>query len=214
VEPELVIFDCDGVLVDSERISVRIEAALLGRLGWQLTEAELARRFMGRSQRYMVREVEARLGHAAAVEFARESERLYLQAFESELRPVDGIVGALDVIAVPICVASSGSHEKMRYTLGLTGLLDRFEGRMFSALEVANGKPAPDLFLHAARRTGFEPEECVVVEDSAWGVRAARAAGMRALGYAGGLTAAPSLEAEGAVAFEDMSELPGLLSAL
>ena len=209
-----MIFDCDGVLVDSERISVRIEAALLGRLGWQLTEAELARRFMGRSQRYMVGEVEARLGSAAAAEFARDSERLYLEAFESELRPVDGIVGALDAIAVPICVASSGSHEKMRYTLGLTGLLHRFEGRMFSALEVANGKPAPDLFLHAARRTGFEPEKCVVVEDGAWGVRAARAAGMRALGYAGGLTTAPSLEAEGAVAFEDMSDLPGLLSAL
>jgi beta-phosphoglucomutase-like phosphatase (HAD superfamily) len=194
VEPELVVFDCDGVLADSERISVRIEAALLGRLGWRLTEAELARRFMGRSQRYMVGEVEARLGHAAAPEFAREGERLYLEAFESELGPVDGIVGALDAIAVPICVASSGSHEKMRYTLGHGG----------SSIVSKAACSAPWRWRTASRRRtcssmppaerGSSRRSAVVVEDSAWGVRAARAAGMRALGYAGGLTAAPSLE--------------------
>ncbi|MQA73346.1 MAG: HAD-IA family hydrolase [Solirubrobacterales bacterium] len=214
VRPELVIFDCDGVLVDSERISVRIEAELLAALGWPLAEAEIVSRFMGRSQSYMVGEIEARLGRAAAADFGRDVERLYREAFESELRPVAGIVEALDAIEAPTCVASSGSHEKMRHTLGLTGLLARFDGRMFSAREVANGKPAPDLFLHAAERLGFAPAACVVVEDSAWGVRGARAAGMRALGFAGGLTAAPSLEVEGALAFDDMRELPRLLAAL
>ncbi len=127
---------------------------------------------------------------------------------------MEGVVGALDgidALGLPTCVASSGAHEKMRRTLGLTGLRERFEGRIFSSEEVENGKPAPDLFLHAAERMGVEPASCAVVEDSFWGVEAARAAGMRAFGYAGGLTPAGRLAGPDTVVFEDMGGLPGLL---
>ena len=208
---ELVIFDCDGVLIDSERIAVRIDAMVLAQLGWHLSEDQVVERFLGRSEEAMVAEIEAHIGRALDDDWDKEFNRLYREAFAAELRPVDGVVDALDEITTPTCVASSGSHEKMRYTLGLTGLYERFAGRIFSATEVANGKPAPDLFLHAARQLGAEPAACAVVEDSRYGIEAARAAGMRAFGYAGGLTPVERLEAAGAIVFEDMRELPELL---
>ena len=210
---ELVIFDCDGVLVDSERIAVRIDAMVLAGLGWHLSEEEVVERFLGRSEEAMVTEIEAHIGHALDDGWDKDFNRLYREAFAADLRPVDGVVEALAAITAETCVASSGSHEKMRYTLGLTGLYDRFVGRIFSASEVANGKPAPDLFLHAARQLGADPTACAVVEDSRYGVEAARAAGMRAFGYAGGLTPSDRLEAAGAIVFADMRELPGLLRA-
>ena len=207
-----MIFDCDGVLVDSERLAVAIDVELLGGLGWEITAEEVVERFVGRSTDHMRAEIEAHTGSALPRGWYDPFQRRLREVFEAELAPVDGIVEALDAIAVPTCVASSGSHEKMRFTLGLTGLYDRFEGRIFSASEVANGKPAPDLFLHAAERMGAEPEACAVVEDSRWGVEAARAAGMRALGYAGGVTPASVLERAGAEVFDEMRELPALLA--
>ncbi|WP_324611634.1 MULTISPECIES: HAD-IA family hydrolase [Streptomyces] len=128
------------------------------------------------------------------------------------LAPVDGLPEALAALAVPTRVASSGSHEKVRHILGRTGLYDLFAGRIYSASEVARGKPAPDLFLYAAQRTGADPSACAVVEDSGPGVAAARAAGMRAFGYAGGPTPAERLEGPGTIVFDDMRELPALLS--
>jgi HAD superfamily hydrolase (TIGR01509 family) len=209
---ELVIFDCDGVLVDSERIAVRVEAELLAELGWPLSQAEIVERFMGRTTEYMDEAIEARLGSRLPGDWRDQFQRRYREAFAAELVPVDGVLDALDQIAVPTCVASSGSHDKLRFTLGHTGLYERFEGRIFSGYEVANGKPAPDLFLHAAARMGAGPARCAVVEDSLYGVLAARAAGMRVFGYAGGLTPADRLEGEATVVFEDMRELPRLLA--
>ncbi len=208
---ELVIFDCDGVLVDSERLSVRVDAIVLAELGWPLSEEEVVERFVGRSQAYMESEIEAHLGRPLPDRWEEETRPLYRQVFEAELKPVAGIVEALDAIDVPTCVASSSSHERIRHTLELTGLYDRFAGRIFSATEVANGKPAPDLFLHAAGRNRVEPAACAVVEDSRYGVEAARAAGMRPFGYAGGLTPAERLAGPGTVVFDDMRELPRLL---
>lgn len=179
---ELVIFDCDGVLVDSERLAVRIDVTVLAALGWPLTERDVIDRFVGRSHEFMVAEIEAHLGRRLADDWEDEFHHLYREAFAAELTPVDGVLEALDQITLPTCVASSGSHEKMRDTLGLTGLYERFAGRIFSASEVARGKPAPDLFLHAARRMGVDPAACAVVEDSRYGVEAARAGGMLALG--------------------------------
>jgi HAD superfamily hydrolase (TIGR01509 family) len=209
---ELVIFDCDGVLVDSERIAVRVEAEYLAELGWPLSQAEIVERFMGRTTEYMDEAVEAQLGSRLPGDWKDQFQRRYREAFAAELAPVDGVLEVLDQLSVPTCVASSGSHDKLRFTLGRTGLYGRFEGRIFSGYEVANGKPAPDLFLHAAARMGAEPARCAVVEDSRYGVLAARAAGMRAFGYAGGLTPADLLEGEGTVVFEDMRELPRLLA--
>jgi HAD superfamily hydrolase (TIGR01509 family) len=210
---ELVIFDCDGVLVDSERIAVRVEAEFLAELGWPLSEAEVVERFMGRTAEYMDEAIELQLGSRLPGDWKDQFRRRYTEAFAAELVPVDGVLDALDRISVPTCVASSGSHDKLRFTLGRTGLYERFEGRIFSGYEVANGKPAPDLFLHAAARMGAEPARCAVVEDSRPGVLAARAAGMRAFGYAGGLTPPDRLAGEGTVVFDDMRDLPRLLAA-
>ena len=208
---ELVIFDCDGVLVDSERLSVRVDAAVLTTLGWPITEEEVIERFVGRSQEYMESQIEAYLGRPLPERWEEETRPLYRAAFEAELEPVDGIVEALDAIELPTCVASSSSHERIRYTLELTGLYERFAGRIFSGTEVANAKPAPDVFLHAAERMGVEPGACAVVEDSRYGVEAACAAGMGVFAYAGGVTPAERLRGAGTVVFEDMRDLPALL---
>ena len=209
----LVIFDCDGVLVDTERIAVRIDVRVLAELGWRMTEAEVIERFMGRSDEEMTREIEAHLGRRLPASWEASFRHLYREAFAAGLEPVPGILEALDAIAIPTCVASSGTHEKIRFTLGLTGLYERFAGRIFSASEVARGKPAPDLFLHAASRMGIPPAHCAVVEDSRYGVEAARAAGMRAFGYAGGLAPRRALEGPQTVVFEDMRELPRLIGS-
>jgi HAD superfamily hydrolase (TIGR01509 family) len=208
---ELVIFDCDGVLVDSERLAVKVDVKVFTRLGWVMTEAEVVERFVGLSDATIRRAIEAHIGRRLADDWEQEFQHLYRTAFAAELTAVDGVGEALDGITAHTCVASSGSHEKMRFTLGLTGLLARFEGRMFSVTEVERGKPAPDLFLHAAARMGVAPSACAVVEDSRFGIEAAHAAGMRAFGYAGGLTPAPRLAVSGKVVFRDMRELPRLL---
>ncbi|WP_329118024.1 HAD family hydrolase [Streptomyces sp. NBC_01465] len=212
---ELVIFDCDGVLVDSERIAVRVQVAIGAELGWPLTEADVMELFVGRSAASNGEQVAARLGAEAAVAWQARFEELHREAVDRELVAVDGIHEALDrigLLGLPVCVASSGSHDKMRHTLGRTGLYERFAGRIFSATEVDRGKPEPDLFLHAARQLGVDPAACAVVEDSKYGVRAARAAGMRSFGYAGGLTPAAWLEGPDTVVFEDMRKLPQLLA--
>lgn len=209
----LVIFDCDGVLVDSERISVDIDRRVLGELGWTLTNEEIVHRFVGRSDAHFRAEVEQHLGRPLEDDWDATYEHWYREAFDRDLVAVPGVVEAIDALKVPSCVASSGSHAKIRRSLTLTGLLTRFDGRIFSAEDVREGKPAPDLFLHAAAQLDVQPERCIVVEDSRFGVQAARTAGMRVLGYAGGLTPAEWLEAEGATVFTDMGALPGLLSA-
>ena len=209
---ELVIFDCDGVLVDSERIAVKVDVEVFARLGLTLTEADVVERFVGRSDEDIFSELERELGHPLAQDWEEKITPLYREAFAAELRPVPGVAEALDQIAIRTCVASSGSHEKMHYTLGLTGLYERFAGRIFSVSEVARGKPAPDIFLHAARQMGVAPARCAVVEDSRWGVEAARGAGMRAFGYAGGLTPAERLSGDGTIVFDDMRQLPQLLA--
>ena len=210
---ELVVFDCDGVLVDSERLAVRIESQLLGELGWPLTEDEVLDRFVGRSDAHMIAQIEAQLGRPVP-EFTEQYLARLHAAIDAELNAVPGVADALDrldELGLATCVASSGTHEKMARTLGRTGLWDRFEGRIFSATQVEHGKPAPDLFLFAASRMGVAPSACMVVEDSRAGVAAARAAGMRSVGFAGGLTPAAWLEGPGTVVIEDMAALAGLL---
>jgi len=205
---ELVIFDCDGVLVDSERLAVRVDVQVLAALGWPLSEQEVIERFL--VQRL---ELVLPVGRRLPPDWEDEFQPLYRNAFAAHLTPVPGVVDALDRITLPTCVASSGTHEKMRYTLGLTGLYERFAGRIFSVEEVTHGKPAPDLFLHAATRMGVEPSACAVVEDSRHGVEAARAAGMLAFGFAGGLTSAERLRGPRTIVFSDMGDLPGLVAA-
>jgi HAD superfamily hydrolase (TIGR01509 family) len=207
---ELVIFDCDGVLVDSERLAVRTEAQILASLGWPLTEAEVVDRFVGRSAEYMHAQIEQQLGRP--VDWEREFESRYRDVFERELRPVEGIVEVLQALRTPTCVASSGTHAKIRFSLRLTGLLDFFQDRIFSVQDVPRGKPEPDLFLYAAERMGIAPTMCAVVEDSPSGLEAALAAGMRVFAFAGGVVPRQRLRHEGVLVFDHMRLLPGLLA--
>jgi len=207
---DLVIFDCDGVLVDSEPISNRELAAALSEIGLPTTTEQAMRRYMGLSWPAAYALFEQALGRPLPEGFERDFWRRLDAALRAELTPVPGIHAALDAISTPSCVASSGRIDKMRVTLGLTGLYERFEGRIFSAADVARAKPFPDLFLHAAERMGAAPARCVVVEDSPRGVQAGVAAGMRVLGYAA-RSDARELAAAGARTFTDMAELPYLL---
>lgn len=212
--PDLVIFDCDGVLVDTERLTVDVEARVLTELGWPHTPAEVVERWMGRAANAQLDDVAARLGTAVARRFDEVTTREIHDRFRRELTAVPGVREALDRLdeaGLRYCVASSGSHAKIRLTLGLTGLLARFESAIFSADDVAHGKPAPDLFLHAASRTGTAPVDCVVVEDSVHGVAAGVAAGIPVLGFTGGLAPAGALAAAGAGELPSMAQLPTLL---
>ncbi|MDX9858929.1 MAG: HAD family hydrolase [candidate division Zixibacteria bacterium] len=206
----LIIFDCDGVLVDSEPITNRIFRRMLNEIGLEISLEETMSVFLGRTMDDCVGIIEDRLGHAVPDNFIEQYHRRIIPAFERELKAVPGVETVLDAIPGPTCVASSGAHEKMRATLGVTGLLSRFEGRLFSATEVPRGKPFPDLFLHAAKTFGAEPSRCAVIEDSVPGVQAGRAAGMHVFGYAG-FTPSARLEQAGALVFHHMRELPVLL---
>jgi HAD superfamily hydrolase (TIGR01509 family) len=206
-----VIFDCDGVLVDTELISNTVLAELLTAAGLPTTYEECLRDYRGRSLASVMTIAATRHGALLPSDIP---ERYYAEAkqrFAREVEPIPGVVEALARIDLPTCVASSGPHHKMEVTLRRTGLWERFEGRIFSATEVRNGKPAPDLFLHAAHAMGFDPATTAVVEDSVPGIEAARAAGMRALAYAGDADAG-ELAAAGGDPFYDMAELPGLLA--
>lgn len=211
-----VIFDCDGVLVDTELLANRCFATALDRIGLPWSVEETMRRLVGRSMKSCVAIIEGETGRPLPSDFLA---RLQADTFESfrtaPVQPVAGIVDVLDWLEeqeIAYCVASSGEIEKMRLTLGLTGLLPRFEGRMFSASLVPRGKPFPDLFLHAARGIGVEPSTCTVIEDAVPGVEAGVAAGMRVFAYAGAAHAdRAALVAAGGIAFEAMDDLPRLL---
>ncbi len=208
----LVIFDCDGVLVDSERISHACLAASAAEVGLHVEHAEAIVLFKGRSMADCVAIIEARIGGSVPEDFVARFRARSYEAFRREITPVAGVVDALDRIPLPSCVASSGPHDKIELTLTTCGLIDRFRGRIFSAYDVGRFKPEPDVFLHAAATLGVDPSRCVVVEDSALGVQAALAAGMTAFGFAD-LSPPESLEAAGARVFGDMAELPDLVEA-
>ena len=182
----LVIFDCDGVLVDSEALSMRILLETLRGAGLSLAPEIGYQLFLGRSLASVGQTLREEFGVALdEVALAEMRQRLYA-AFRAELRSVPGVADALAALRLPVCVASSSQPERVELSLRLTGLWTWFEGRVFSATMVREGKPAPDLFLFAAKRMGYDPETCLVVEDSPAGLSAARAAGMRAVGFTGG----------------------------
>ena len=216
---DLVIFDCDGVLVDSEVISCHAHAQTLTRHGYPITFDQVLDRFLGRSSRQANLEVEAELGRSLPDDFHLQLQDELFRTFATTLEAVPHIDDALDAIALPVCVASSGSQERMRVSLGRTGLYDRFAPNIFSATQVRNGKPAPDLFLFAATQMQTAPARCLAIEDSVAGISAALAAGMTVLGFHGGSHCRPgygdTLRAAGAsVTFDDMRQLPGLIAQI
>ncbi|HVN50216.1 MAG TPA: HAD-IA family hydrolase [Acidimicrobiales bacterium] len=210
---DLVIFDNDGVLVDSETIANQALAEMLNGYGLDVTWHDCVERYLGSTLGRVRDLVEEELGHPVPADFeARYRATVYPRLAES-VQPIPGVVDVLDRLdaaGVTACVASSGIHERIRITLTTTGLVDRFEGRMFSAQDVGHGKPAPDLFLYAAASMGVAPERCAVVEDAPAGIAAADAAAMTVFGYAA-LTPRWLLEGASGGVVDDMAQLPGLL---
>lgn len=212
----MLIFDCDGVLVDSEPLACAVDADFLTELGVPYTAQEIARDFVGRSLSDMIAQVEASRGVLLPPDFpSRLNERL-LSRFERELRPMPGVREAVIACTGLRCVASSSVPERIALSLRVTGLADLFGNSVFSATQVSQGKPAPDLFLLAAKRMGATPQDCTVVEDSVPGVLAGRAAGMRVIGFTGGGHCGPDhgarlAEAGAHTVIGRMSDLPGVL---
>jgi len=213
---DLIIFDCDGVLVDSEVISCRAHAETLTRHGYPITPDQVFDRFLGQSMRKAMIEVEAELGRRLPDDFQTQAYAEIFRLFAVSLQATPYIEAALAAIMLPVCVASSGPPEKISTSLNHVGLYDRFAPHIFSAVQVKNGKPAPDLFLFAAEQMQTSPARCLVIEDSVAGVTGARAAGMTVLGFHGGshcrANTASTLRAAGAaLTFDDMRELPDLI---
>lgn len=220
----LVIFDCDGVLVDSEPLAVDCLRALISEAGVDIPLPEAYARFLGRSIGSITAEMQADFGLTLTPGMLERMRVALLARFEAELQPIPHIAEAIRAIrAMPdapaICVASSSQPARIEFSLRLCGLLDLLAPSIYSAVMVSNGKPAPDLFLFAAAQMGAAPEECVVVEDSEAGLKAAAAAGMRTLAFTGGGHAGPGGLAAMArrhapyAIFDDMRDLPGLVAA-
>ncbi len=181
----LLIFDCDGVLVDSEIIALDVLAKMLSELGVPIAVAACRARFMGKSTRDVLAEVEDMLGRPVPPELGQHMKALLFERLRRELRPVRDVREVISALPYPTCVASSSQPERLALSLEVTGLAPLFQGRVFSAAEVRHGKPAPDLFLHVAARLGVAPRQAIVIEDSAAGVIAAQRAGMGVIGFAG-----------------------------
>jgi HAD superfamily hydrolase (TIGR01509 family) len=214
---DLIIFDCDGVLVDSEVISCRVHAEVLTRYGYPITADDVHRRFLGRTARDAALEIERELGRPLADSYDLDRRTTLLAALADTVEAIPHLHDALDAIDTPICVASSAAHDKMLTTLTRTKLYQRFAPNIFSGTQVRYGKPAPDLFLLAAKEMATQPERCLVIEDSVPGVTGARAAGMTVLGFHGGshcrMGDDAALRAAGSVAtFDDMRQLPDLIA--
>ncbi len=214
---DLIIFDCDGVLVDSEVIACRAVADTLSAFGYAVTADIIAERFTGISDKDMYAILAAELGSAWPADFDAAMQRRARERFERELRAVPGVEAAVAQLAMKRCVASSSVPENLAYKLRRTGLFDLFSPAIFSTVLVARGKPAPDIFIYAAAQMGSAASRSLVIEDSAPGVTAAKAAGMTAFGFAGASHCRPGhaerLAAAGAdLVFADMRELPRLIA--
>ena len=216
MHPKLVIFDCDGVLIDSEVIACRTMAHALTREGYSISGDQVALRFAGLSAKSRQTVVERELGRQLPEQFEAMAWQDLHAAFREELTAMAGVEAVLDALNIRFCVASGSSPKRLEFTLGLVGLHERFAPHIFSSESVRYGKPAPDLFLHAARQMHTEPQDCLVIEDSVAGVQAAQAAGMDVLGFCGGGHCPPNharrLMDEGATAV--FSELPAILRLL
>jgi HAD superfamily hydrolase (TIGR01509 family) len=216
----LVIFDCDGVLVDSEPISISVLRGVLAESGLAMAEGEAYDRFLGKSMATIADILHADFALAITDAHLEQIRAELFRRFERELKPIPGMRQTLEALDMPRCVASSSQPDRIRLSLAVTGLLELLEPHIYSATMVKRGKPFPDLFLHAARDMGAAPADCVVVEDSPAGIAAAKSAGMCVLAFTGGLHAVRDGFREALAAlepdliFDDMRRLPGLLAGL
>ena len=213
----LVIFDCDGVLVDSEPLAMGVLLEGLAEVGYVMGEEEAYERFLGRSLANMQTVLRAEFGFELPPERLDRMRQRLFEVYRQELKPIDGVAAMLDRSPTPRCVASSSQMERLQLSLEVTGLLSRFAPHLFSATMVAQGKPAPDLFLYVAERMAVAPANCLVIEDSAAGIEAAQRADMRVFGFVGGSHArSPAYRTRLArlapdLIFDDISQLPALI---
>lgn len=210
-----VIFDCDGVLVDSETIANEVCAAAMTEAGFAITPQECRRRYLGMTMRALIQDAEASWSRRLPPGWQEDYNHRVHARLEAEVTAIPGVADAVDAVVAagwPVAVASSSGHAKIALNLGRTGLADRFARRIFSGQDVPHGKPAPDVYLLAARTLGVAPRLCSAIEDSPNGVRAAVAAGMRVFGYAAETDPA-ELAGLGAVVFRDMAQLPTLIGS-
>jgi len=215
----LLIFDCDGVLVDSELLANAALAELMSALGHPMTAQQAIEAFAGRSLRDVLAGAEALLGRPIPVDMGEQAGRRLLERFRRELKAVAGAREAIAALPYPRCVASSSTRERLALSLEVTGLAPLFGANVFSADQVAHGKPAPDLFLAAAHALGAAPDHCIVIEDSPLGIQAARAAGMQIIGFAGASHAAGQLADQLAqtgaeIVIRTMDDLPAAVERL
>lgn len=210
---ELIIFDCDGVLVDSEAIVNRVIYQQARELGASLTFEEAEEKFSGGNLNMVIAYVEQEIGHPVPDDFVPVFRKRSFEAFETEIQAVAGVEQLIQQLTKPFCVGSNGPRNKIELTLGLTGLLPYFEGKIYSAYDVGKWKPDPTLYLTIAQTMNLEPHQCAVIEDSKFGVQAAKRAGMDVFGYAPHPKHEQKLLAEGATVFQHMSQLLPLLTS-
>ena len=213
---DLVIFDCDGVLINSEGLSAEVLLGGLADLGVVVDFDYFCANFVGRSFPAVEQDIRTTFDLDLPDDFEQKYRHALFARFVDELTPTHGVQAMLDALVVPFCVATSSSPERLSYSLNIVGFASCFGQNVFTASEVAQGKPAPDLFLYAARKMGVDPARCLVIEDSLPGVEAARAANMRVLRYTGGAHLAGRVlrHAEDVSSFEDWVEFPALVPTI
>ena len=209
--PKCIIFDCDGTLVDSEGITNQVIAEMAGELGVKMTGEEASSEFGGKTLDDVLYKMKEMSGKEIPDNWLPRLVQMVNDSWESKLRPVKGVSEILEEIKIPVCVASNGEPTHVRHSLRLTKLYDFFGEKIFTASEVKAPKPSPEIFLYAAKKMGFEPNECVVIEDSVTGVRAAVKANMKVYGIINNLFSENDLKNAGAIPFKNMLELPKLL---
>jgi HAD superfamily hydrolase (TIGR01509 family) len=210
-EFKLVIFDCDGVLVDSEKIINRIFAEMLTEVGFAITYTEMTQQFTGKSLKTCLEIIEKSYNKPLPDNFMELCKEREFAAMQQELQSVPGIIEVLEQLTLPKCVASNSSQQHIQFVLKLTGLLHQFEGKIYSCYDVSRPKPFPDVYLHAAEQMNTNPEHCVVIEDSVPGVQAGFAAGMTVFGYAQHSDRTALTAAGAKIVFNDMRQLSQLL---
>ncbi len=214
-----IIFDCDGVLIDSEEISMRTDQTLLAECGVHITEVEMHRRFVGKTFQAMIDEIEAERGVTLPGDLEARKDDVMVEAYKRDLKAISGVAEALAAIDLPKSIGTNGPRARALLALQVTGLISYFGDRLTTFEDVENGKPFPDVYLLAAKRAGFLPYECIVVEDSLTGVTAAVAAGCYTIGFTGAHLhrtehALQLAELGAAQVFDDMADLPGIIRSL
>lgn len=206
MEVKCIIFDCDGVLVDTEKIGNGILLEMAQEYGFKMELEDAYRNFNGRNLKDCFKHIEEAIEQKLPETFETEYREKSFEAFKTQVKPMEGVVAFIDQLKIPYCVASSGPMDKIRLNLEVAGLLEKFEGKMFSSYLINSWKPEPGIFLHAAKEMGFEVEDCIVLEDSKAGVKAGISGGFKVYGFANGFNN-EDLNAEGAELFSSYEEL-------